>query len=283
MQDHRIKTPAGYSIQLIKYQANHKTKGAFVLSSATGVLQLYYSSFATFLSKQGYTVYTFDYFGIGDSSGTPEQLKRNTVNLSDWAKNDQASVVALAKKEHPNQPVYLITHSIGGQLYGLNPNYHQVAKVLMVASQSGYWKYYEGIHYPKMWLFWNALIPGLTPVFGYFPAKKLGLFENLPRNMAYEWMRWGKHPSYMKGHIREEDQYFDKITSPIKLLSFPRDIYAPIAAADWLADQFSKASVVREHIIPEKIGLPEIGHFGFFRSKFKDSLWKDALNWFEAN
>lgn len=283
MEDFELTTPAGYSIQIVKYPSALKPKGSFVISSATGVLQKYYRHFALFLQQQGYTVYTFDYYGIGSSSGDTNQLKNNLISLSDWAKNDQASVVELAKSIHPDKPVYLITHSVGGQLFGLNPNYHQVAKVLMVASQSGYWKHYKGIHYPKMWLFWYAIIPSLTPVFGYFPAKKLGLFENLPRNMAYEWMRWGKHPDYMLGHIPEDLQYFKEITCPIKLLSFPRDMYAPIEAADWLANQFKTTIVEREHIIPEKTGLPEIGHFGFFRSKFRDSLWKDALNWFETN
>ncbi|WP_340202164.1 alpha/beta fold hydrolase [Ascidiimonas sp. W6] len=277
-----LKTSLGHVLHVVKYKGQSK-KASFVISSATGVLQKYYHNFALHLQQEGYTVYTFDYYGIGDSGGNEKDLKENTVTLSDWSKIDQASVIEFAKKQTPDRKIYLVTHSIGGQLFGLNPNHHMVDKVLMVASQSGYWRYYKGIHYPKMWLFWHALIPSLTPLFGYFPSKKLGLFENIPKNVAYEWMRWGKHPCYMLGHLSNDAHFFDKIKIPIKILTFPRDIYAPVAAAKWLGLQFQNAQVTHQHIIPEIENLPEIGHFGFFRTKFKDSLWKGTIDWFESN
>jgi predicted alpha/beta hydrolase len=278
-----LNTPLGHVLNVQNYAPVGYKKGSIVISSATGVLEKYYGKFALYLCEQGYDTFTFDYYGIGDSGSTNKELKRSSISLSEWAKNDQASVIEFAKNQNPTAPLYLITHSIGGQLFGLNPNYHLVDKALMVASQSGYWRYYKGIHYPKMWLFWHGLIPGLTPLFGYFPAKKLGLFENLPKNVVYEWMRWGKHPSYMLGYLSEQEHYFNQIKSPVKLLTFPRDIYAPRAAADWLAAQFTNAITEREHLIPEVMGLPEIGHFGFFRSRFKETLWKQSLNWLESN
>ncbi len=278
-----LNTPLQHSLKVIKFKPHSKVKASIVISSATGVLQKYYQIYANFLSSQGYQTFTFDYFGIGDSGGTTKELKANKVSLSDWAKNDQASVIEFAKNQNPTQPLYLITHSIGGQLFALNPKYNLVDKVMMVASQSGYWQYYKGIHYPKMWFFWHGLIPGLTPLFGYFPSKKLGLFENLPKNVVYEWTRWGKHPSYMLGSLTGKDHYFNEIAAPIKLITFPRDIYAPVAAADWLAQQFKNTEVIREHIDPQKENLPEIGHFGFFRSKFKDSLWQQSINWLASN
>lgn len=278
-----LNTPLKHNLRLIKFAPGSNIKATIVISSATGVLQKYYQSFATYLSEQGYQTFTFDYYGIGDSGGTTKELKDNKVSLIDWAKNDQASVIEFAKNENPTKPLYLITHSIGGQLFPLNPKYHLVDKVMMVASQSGYWQYYKGIHYPKMWLFWHGLIPGLTPLFGYFPAKKLGLFENLPKNVVYQWAKWGKNRSYMLGSLAGKDHYFNDIAVPVKLLTFPRDIYAPVAAADWLAQQFKNTEVIREHIDPQKENLPEIGHFGFFRSKFKDSLWQQSIQWLNSN
>lgn len=275
-----IKTPLGHSISATKFSKSSSFKGVVVISSATGVLQKYYTPYALYLAEEGYCVYTFDYFGIGKSSATINQLKKNTSTAEDWGSNDQAAVVEFAKNEI-NAPLYLITHSIGGQIMGFNSNYHLIDKVIMVASQSGYWKYYEGIHYPKMWLFWYAIIPLLTPLFGYFPAKKLGLFENLPKGMVYQWMQWGKHREYIFGHINKSDAYFDKFECPILALGFPRDIYAPKAAVDWLVNKYENAVIDRKHLIPEELGIDDVKHFGFFRPKFKESLWKLTKDWIE--
>ena len=273
-----LVTPLGHTIRVHKFTNNAK-RGAVVISSATGVLQHYYHKFALFLNQNGFTVYTFDYYGIGKSGGTVKQLKSNPITLSQWGNNDQAAVLALARDEHPLDEITLISHSIGGQLFGLNPNYHMANKAIMVASQSGYWKYYKGIHSPKMWLFWHAMIPALTPLFGYFPAKKMKLFENLPKNMVYEWKKWGKHKDYMLASVKPESLYFEHINIPMLFMGFPRDIFAPKEATKWLASRFSAAQVEYRYIIPENEGLPEIGHFGFFREKFKDTLWASSLNW----
>ena len=62
-------------------------------------------------------------------------------------------------------------------------------------------------------------------------------------------------------------------------LSFPKDIYASKTAVDWLTNQFINAKVDRRHLNPEELGISNIGHFGFFRSKFKDSLWHMTHQW----
>ncbi|WP_340063507.1 serine aminopeptidase domain-containing protein [Ascidiimonas aurantiaca] len=275
-----LVTSLGHTLQVRQFQSSSK-RGAVIISSATGVLQNYYYKFALFLNQNGFTVYTFDYYGIGKTGDSIKKLKSNTITLSEWGNNDQASVLALARNEHPSEELTLISHSIGGQLFGLNPNYHMVNKAIMVASQSGYWKYYKGIHSPKMWLFWHVMIPALTPVFGYFPAKKIKLFENLPKNVAYEWKKWGKHKDYMFGSVSPENLYFKDINIPMLFLGFPRDIFAPKEAIEWLASRYSSAQVENRYIIPENEGLPEIGHFGFFRENFRKSLWASSLKWIE--
>ncbi|NER15301.1 alpha/beta fold hydrolase [Leptobacterium flavescens] len=277
-----LKTPMGHEIHVSSFgPAGEEPKGIIVISSATGVLQKYYAKFAQFLSHHQYRVYTFDYYGIGNSSSDIRDLKKNDLSIQQWGSNDQASVLKMAKERSPSTPLTLITHSIGGQILGFNPSYHLLDKIVMVSPQSGYWRYYEGLHYPKMWLFWNAMIPVLTPLYGYFPAKKLGLFENLPKKMVYEWAKWGRHKEYMFGHIDTEKAFFDKIECPLLVLGFPRDIYAPKAATDWLAGKYENARIDRRHLIPEEMGIDDVRHFGFFRSKFEDPLWKITKEWIE--
>lgn len=273
-----IKTTTGHSISVTIFSSEKLNNKSIVISSATGVLQKFYSKFALYFSSLGFTVYTFDYFGIGASNS--KNLKQNTSNLNTWAL-DQAAVIKFANQEQPQHKITLITHSIGGQLIGLNPEIHIADSIITVASQTGYWKYFKGFSRYRMLAFWYILIPTLTPIFGYFPSKKLGLFENIPKKLVYQWKKWGIHPEYMFSQFK--DLQFSKIKCNVLMLSFPRDSYASKASVDWLALKFTNTKVDRRHLIPEDLQIEDVQHFGFFREQFKTSLWQLTEDWIHNN
>lgn len=280
VKEFSIQTVNGHPIAVSKFFSKTLSNHSIVISSATGVLQKYYAHFASYCASRGIVVYTFDYSGIGESISSTAELKKHSGNLKDWGKQDQASVVALAKKEYAESTLTLVTHSIGGQIFGFNPNHHLIDKVVMVASQSGFWKDFKGFHRLKMWSFWYVLIPIFTPLFGYLPTKKLGFFENLPKNVVYEWASWGKKAAYMM-HFKNANYLFDKIEIPILSWSFPEDSFAPKETVDWLAKQYKNAQVTRIHYPQDEQKQP--GHFGFFKLAFKELLWKQNLNWILNN
>ncbi len=277
-----INSQNGYKIAITKYASDKGTNQIIVISSATGVLQKYYSKFASYATSKGFVVFTFDYSGIGSSNNAIQELKNNKCTLKSWGSIDQATVLAYAKKEHPEASLTLITHSIGGQLIGFNPNHHMIDKIIMVASQTGYWRYFKGLHSFKMLLFWYFLIPIFTPLFSFFPAKKLGLFENLPKNMVYEWASWGKQKKYMMHFYNSKDYFFDAIQKPMLALSFSKDTFAPKPAVDWMVSQYKNAVVKRVHHHPRK-GEKHVKHFGFFKTTFKDPFWNQTINWILTN
>lgn len=278
-QEISIKTKNGHSLSVTKFSGSKNIQKTIIISSATGVLQGFYKKFASHFASVGYTVFTFDYYGIGKSKGEIQNLKNNETDLKSWGSVDQSAVVAYAKKQESNCELILITHSLGGQLLGFNPNYMLIDKVVLVASQTGYWKHFEGWHYVKMWILWYVIIPGLTPLFGYFPAKVLGLFENLPKKMVFEWAKWGRQKEYFMHYHNELEYFFDKIRVPILSLSFPKDHFAPKATVDWLTEQYENAKVERLHYTPPNDKLNRLKHFGFFREEFKDTLWKKTEEW----
>ncbi len=277
-----ISTRKKHQIGATKFYSKSNNQNCIVISSATGVLQKFYSKFARFFATQGFTVYTFDYFGTGASSGHPAALKTNQITLKSWGQEDQASVVAYAKNENPNASITLVTHSLGGQLIGFNPNYELIDKAILVASQSGYWKFFKNYHRPKMWMFWNILIPCLTPLAGYFPAKHLGLFENLPKQMVYEWATWGRRKDYFMHFKNDSEYFFGSIKIPMLILSFTKDTFAPKETVDWLTEQYHQAEITRIHHKPNT-GEKPVKHFGFFKSGFQDPFWKQSLNWILNN
>lgn len=277
----RVQTANGKTIAVSKFFSKTPINQVIVISSATGVLQRYYSHFASYCASNGIVVYTFDYSGIGKSISSTTELKKHSENLKSWGQNDQAAVVLRAKEEYPDSILTLMTHSVGGQIFGFNPNHGLIDKVIMIASQGGYWKDFKGLHCLKMWLFWYVLIPAFTPLFGYFPSKKLGLFENLPKKMVYEWASWGKEKEYLMHFHNSQDYLFDQINVPVLSWSFPRDSFAPRITVDWLAKQYKNAQVTRLHY-PET-NLEQPGHFGFFKKSFKELLWEQNLNWIITN
>lgn len=273
-----IPTEKGHFLSVNKFVPSQSNRKSMIISSATGVPQGFYRKFAQFYASLGYRVYTFDYSGIGASGSGVAQLKKNVNDLKSWGSNDQAAVVKLAKEEAPDSEIVLLAHSVGGQLLGFNPNYALIDAVILVGCQSGFWKYYRGYNRLKMWTFWYLMIPLLTPICGYFPAKKVGLFENIPKNMAYEWMRWGRQKEYMMHFYTKEDYFFNKIKAPMLVLSFPKDDFAPKKAADWLAAQYTNARVTRWHYLPaSRTDQPR--HFGYFKEAFKETLWIPTHKW----
>ncbi|MGI9552445.1 MAG: alpha/beta hydrolase family protein [Aurantibacter sp.] len=280
-QEFSIITDKGHSLSATRFSSSNEIGKTLIISSATGVLQGFYRKFASHFAALGYTVYTFDYHGIGKSGSQIAMLKANKSDLKSWGSNDQAAVVTYATKQEPNNSLVVLTHSVGGQILGFNPRCDQIDKVVLVASQSGYWKYFKGWHYPKMWLLWYAMIPTLTPIFGYFPSKGMGLFENLPRHMVYEWGKWGKQREYMMHFHNEQEYFFDKLDVPLLSWSFPQDHYAPKETVDWLTNQYKNAKVERIHHVPLKGQLNKLKHFGYFREAFKDTLWKKTEEWIQ--
>ena len=270
-----IPTPAGHTLSGTLFTPVGRVEQTLVVSSATGMLQKFYFAFARHFASLGYAVLTFDYWGIGESGGTPAELVKNPYDLVHWGSNDQAAAVRFLKTTYPDAPLSLVTHSIGGQICGFNPEHVGIDRIIMVASQTGYWRMFRGWPRYRMWLFWHVIIPGLSPPFGYFPAKHFGLFENLPKKMAYQWKRWGKHPDYL---MREpgESHLFHELQMPILSLSFPGDTLAPPPTVDWLARQYTRAAVERVHYTAEGDGP---GHFGYFRPAFKSTLWNYTHHW----
>ena len=45
---------------------------------------------------------------------------------------------------------------------------------------------------------------------------------------------------------------------------------------------YSQAEIETRWVAPDDLGVSEIGHLGFFRSKVGPPLWDDAFDWLET-
>lgn len=249
-----------------------KTNSVLIIAGAMGTKQTFYSKFAEFISQRGITVITFDYRGIGQSLTQPVSVVKSTV--LEWGCSDLESVLRYTINNYPEAKVNLLGHSVGGQLIGLAPSANRVSKIILVAAQSGYWKFWKGISKYKMWVNWYVLFPFLLNAFGYMPAKRFSGMENLPSGVARQWRKWCISSGYLFDDLKAEQLYFSNISCHINSYSCSDDIYAPKEAVDWLTGKYENAIAERIHLVTEKFTRNKIGHFGFFKSESQPDIWE---------
>jgi predicted alpha/beta hydrolase len=274
-----VRTSDGVPLAATLYEPPAASDRPVVLvSSATAVKRTFYDRFARYLAGEGFTVVTYDYRGIGDSR--PARLRGFHARLRDWGEKDLTAMLEWIDARFADRRVVAIGHSLGGQMLGLAPNSSRVSAMLGVAAQTGWWGHWPRPQRYALALLWYIAMPLSAAVLGYFPAKRLGIGEDLPGDVAREWARWCRNPQYMIDETGAPLRpHFDRFSGPLLALSFADDRLAPAEAVSTLTSYYSRAAVRREHIEPHALGLRSIGHFGFFRDVAKPMLWERAAAW----
>ncbi len=240
---------------------------------ATGVPQSYYAKFAAYLAERGFAVLTFDYRGIARSRDG--DIRKMAARMRDWALLDAAAAF-----QHLSKDVLIVGHSFGGQALGLLPELGRIRSALIVGSQSGYWRNWPPLGKLWMWPTTHFGLDGVTRLFGYFPGSRLGFGEDLPPGVAKEWAAWCRHPRYLVGALGVDDTYA-KVRAPVRAYAISDDAFAPLPAVEALGRLYPNARWETRRVAPRELGVDAIGHFGFFRERFRDSLWREAADWLE--
>lgn len=266
----------GYPLAATRYRPQAASRRAALVMPATGVPQSYYAKFAAYLAERGFDTLTFDYRGIGGSlKGDIRELKGG---MRDWALLDASSAFTFLLEKR--LPISTIGHSFGGQAFGLLPEPGRIAAAFMVGSQSGYWKHWPALGRAWMWPATHVALPLVSRLRGYFPSSRLGFGEDLPANVAIEWASWCRHPRYLVGALGVEAAYA-RFAAPLRAYTATDDAFAPARAVQALLELYPSAKSEMRILHPSDLGEARIGHFGFFRERFRDSLWREAADWLE--
>jgi len=267
-----IEIPGNFAtLSATLFEAKDASK-ILIIASATGVKQGYYEKFARHVAENRISVITFDYNGIGRSLKKP--IKSLDHNTASWGNHDLEQVINYVSVNYPESQRLLLGHSIGGQLAGLAPSSNKLDKIVLVAAQSGYWKYWKGFGKAKMWFNWYVLFPTLIGLFGYLPSKRFSGMEDLPKHVANQWRNWGKKRNYLMEDTSINEKYYDQIQTNITAISIDDDEFAPRKAAEWMAQQYVNADIKYLHLVPHEFETRKIGHFGIFKDRFQQSIWE---------
>jgi len=247
---------------------------------ATGVPQSYYAKFAAYLAGRGYSVLTFDYRGIGRSRPAGS-LRGFGASMRDWAEKDIGGALDHLERASHGSRLIGIGHSFGGQAFGLVPGNERYVAALTFGSQSGYWRHWRGSGRAGMWFLTHLLLPGVSHALGYFPSRRFGQGEDLPKGVALEWAGWCRHPGYLVGRLGVQEAYA-QFSAPIRAYVATDDSYAPPKAVEAFLAIYPASSRKLIPVDPQAAGGEPIGHFGYFRERWRDSLWREAADWLEG-
>ncbi|HEY3049398.1 MAG TPA: alpha/beta fold hydrolase [Polaromonas sp.] len=266
------------------YDPSGPTRASVVIGGAMGVRQDYYTPFAEWLSSQGFRVTTFDYRGSGESlpNTADGSLRGFKADLLDWA-CDYEAVVDAAKTALPDAPLYLLGHSLGAQLPGFLKNQAKVDGLVSIAAGSGYWRDNAPQLKRIVLYFWYVLVPLATRLFGYFPGRMLKKVGDLPAGAVLQWRKWCLNPLYSVGAEGEAArQSYGQVQFPVLALSITDDELMTFRGTQTLVNLYANAPRKVERVAPADVQARRIGHFGFFREQFSQSLWPRVTGIFDT-
>ena len=277
-----ILTEDNVDVYATLYRSGAVGSDLIIIASATGVPKNYYSSFANYASMgRGFDVVTFDYRGIGKTSN--DGLENDEIRMSDWGKYDLDAVINWSK-ERTSGRIFLLGHSIAGQIFPLAQHQPKVQAAYFVSSQTSSNLFWTGKERIALLLFFYMIIPMLTMMYGFFPAWSFGGQVHMPRGAALEWRKWGLHPNGIMQDFDTIRRPYASVSMPLHFLSISDDkMLAPIEATYELISNYSAARCSSSVVTPEEVGVEKIGHFGFFKDDFKETLWSMPINYFIRN
>ena len=279
----------GYALGATLFLPRGAKQHAVLINSATAVPRRIYRKFASYLARRGSAVLTYDYRGVGDSRqhamigyNKPKSLVGFKATMVDWAALDITAAVKWMRERYPNLPLAYVGHSFGGQALGLLANNTEVKRALLIAAQAAYWKLITSPERYRIYVLLNFVGTPLTRLLGYMPGWA-GFGQDLPKGVFEQWARWVMNERYLldDGDLKTLPN-FAHYKGALRSICLSDDPWAPRPAIELLCSAFKATTPEILTITPADAGTTAIGHLGFFRPEHRDTLWRGAAEWLEA-
>ncbi|MBU3891813.1 alpha/beta fold hydrolase [Serratia rubidaea] len=259
-----------------------QAKAVVILHPATAVVQTFYYDFARYLNERGFNVMTYDYRGTGRSRGNLRECK---VSMADWMEEDVGRVTDWATSRFPGMPLLAVGHSVGGHAIVLSSATRALQAAVLIASHAGVTRTIQATAEKiRVWCMLRLLAPVLCRLFGYMPARRLGIGEDLPGPVMLQWSYWSSLPGYFYDDpAMNAGQRAARVDIPLLVLGFDDDPWANPGAITRLIAPLKHAIIERRSFKPADAGVAAIGHMGFFRQRCAKTLWPVVGDWLSEN
>lgn len=201
--------------------------------------------------------------------------------MRDWGQRDMPAAIERLNIESPGHPMVGVGQSFGGQALGLCGSSDRFERYCMIACLSGYWRNTDTP--------WQNLIKmnlmGL-PVSSLLgrTASWMGLGEPIPASVFRDWTKWCNHHEYFfDDPLVAAREGYARVNIPILSLGMRDDPWGTPAAINGLMKHYFNAQINQQWLSRDDAGGQKIGHLGFFRSRFRDTLWPNVSRWILTN
>ena len=248
-----------------------------IVCSAMLVRQRFYGKFAAHLAERGFRVFTADNRGVGRSLAAqrPDIVPR----LRHWGERDLPAMIAYAKRSAPSHRLFVVGHSMGGQVVALHEAVHRLDGILTVAATAAWWGHWPA-PYRLPILGWYLAAPILGRLLPTVPASRLRMGPDTASSLVRDWSRWGRQPAYFLHPPFELRSEAPQYRGRVLAFSFDDDTALGCRkAVEVLHRGFERADFAHRHLHPRDVGARRLGHFGFFRESIGARLWGDVADW----
>ncbi|MEV0317965.1 alpha/beta fold hydrolase [Streptomyces sp. NPDC050658] len=242
---------------------------AVLILPAMGTPARYYRAFARQLHAEGLTALTVDLRGQGESTPHVRDPAARDHGYGTIVERDLVAVVEAIRGElGPKPPLYLLGHSLGGQLglvhaaLGIGPGVDGVA---LVASGSVWFRPYGRLRGPLL-LVGELFAAALSTLLGRWPGVRLGFGGNQPKGVMRDWARQGRTGRYSAtGSRHDYEAALRSLDLPVLAVTVEGDTLAPAPAVDHLVGKVPRAGLTRHHYATQEAGGP-LDHFRWTRA-----------------
>lgn len=278
-QSHTIAFPDNVTVNLDVYAPNEKVKGSIILIlPAMGVKASYYEPFTNNLVTQGITAMSVDLRGLGTYSIRPS----NKVDYGYLEMiTDLKVVLDTIKEKYPNQKIYALGHSLGGQVAALaQAKYTNLfSGLILTASNSVYYKTWTGKQ-----RYFNRIgftvFPLLSRILGYFPGHKIGFGGKAAKTQVIDWAHVGRTGRYkILGDDLDYEKALKKVNLPVLAVYIEGDWLSPKAAIVHLYGKFSQDTSVTNYTLTRAETGVKLNHFNWV--KHGDGIIESIKKWLQ--
>lgn len=252
----------GAASKITVFTADHAPDApVLICMPAMGTAARFYEPLAEPIVREGWRFVTADLRGVGLSA---VRVKRGGVfGYREMVESDWPAVVRKTREMFPGAPVYLLGHSLGGQLSALylaeNPG--AVAGLILVAAPSVHWRGWDAPLNAGV-LAGTQAACAVAALLGYFPGRKLGFGGTEARGVIGDWARQARTGRYEpRGASVDYERRLADLEAPVLAFSFEDDFLSPPRAVGNLLAKMRRARVT--HVTLAGDGLD---HFRWVRN-----------------
>ena len=233
-----------FEMSISMVECDHSTPIILTIP-AMGVPSKYYIPFLKKLNTLGLIACCGELRGTCTSSLNP---KNTDFGYLEIIEHDIPALIDKIRNIFPNNPIFLLGHSLGGQLSLLYSSIDKshLSGVVVIASGSVYFKSYQ---FPmRYFVFMGTQLATLISTFlGYFPGDKLKFGGLQPKGIINDWAYQSRTGNYkISNSSTDFESKLCRLETDILTVSIEDDQLAPLGAVEHLFDKLKTAKITHK-------------------------------------